>query len=258
MNYGKRTDENDSAPLFDGYWDMMSKAELAMQSDRAKGYEKHKLIRASRVATEEPDARNLPLERRDFLYTRSWLEPGRGRASSSSVAFTKEDGMLFPCVEAAIKPRDTSPEEGLLATSLAGVQAEPDDQPASQTLFCEEEQALLAAYSETLVREDASRTSCRPPGVSVIDGFTVAFASESALFYLRRSGPMVHVLESMAVVVESASVHRTDFSDNEDPAWPEPDILKPGDRVKRQDKRITIDSMLMRPGSQRSLGGIRL
>ena len=36
------------------------------------------------------------------------------------------------------------------------------------------------------------------PGTTVVDGYTIAFASESPLFYLRDEGPLVQKLESVA------------------------------------------------------------
>ncbi|KAI4792902.1 hypothetical protein KUCAC02_033097 [Chaenocephalus aceratus] len=107
----------------------------------------------------------------------------------------------------------------------------------------DEEELLLLAYSRTLgpvfefekVESFPSevRTSLgdwtfmrlarkssgvnRYPGTTVVDGYTVAFASESPLFYLRDKGPLVQKLESVAVVVESSSLYRTEVLKKEDP-----------------------------------------
>nr|BBA49238.1 hypothetical protein [Oryzias latipes] len=151
----------------------------------------------------------------------------------------------------------------------------------------DEEDLLLRAYSETLgpalvfervetfpgrvstslgdwsflrlASEGASRpestASARRPGMSVIDGHTVAFASESPLFYLRGKGPLVQRLESVAVVAENCSLFRTDALTNEDPAWPAPEPLEARARIKCLDKASAIDKMFMRRGRRDPLEG---
>lgn len=145
----------------------------------------------------------------------------------------------------------------------------------------DEEQLLLRAYSSTLgpvfefekverfpskVRTSlgnwkfmrlASR-SCgvnRYPGTTVVDGYTIAFASESPLFYLRDEGPLVQKLESVAVVVESSSLYRTEVLKKEDPEWPGPDPIDSRERIKCKNKRSVINDMFMRSGGRDPLEG---
>ncbi|MEO1633128.1 MAG: hypothetical protein AAFU38_20365, partial [Bacteroidota bacterium] len=138
----------------------------------------------------------------------------------------------------------------------------------------DEEALLLRAYAETLgpvyefrrIRRSPGKVvtslglwyflelqTCSPngfrrPGVSVIDGFTVAFAAESPLFHLRDEGPLVQRLESVAVVVESSSQCRTNALTDEDPEWPAPDQLVDRDRVRCMGKSHVIDKMFVRAG----------
>ena len=103
----------------------------------------------------------------------------------------------------------------------------------------------------------ASRSSGvkRYPGTTVVDGFVIAFAAESPLFYLRHGGPLVHKLESAAVVVESSSAYRTDVLKREDPEWPGPVPIEPRDRIKCKSKSSVIDEMFMRCGGRDPLEG---
>ncbi|KAJ8009887.1 hypothetical protein DPEC_G00068840 [Dallia pectoralis] len=145
----------------------------------------------------------------------------------------------------------------------------------------DEEELLLRAYSQTLgpvfefVKEESFpskvRTSLgdwkflrlasrshgvrRYPGTTVVDGFTIAFASESPLFYVRDAGPVVQKLESAAVVVESSSLYRTEVSNTEDPEWPVPDLIDTRERIKCKNKRVVIDEMFMRSGGRDPLEG---
>lgn len=145
----------------------------------------------------------------------------------------------------------------------------------------DEEQLLLRAYSSTLgpvfefekvecfpskVRSSlgdwsfmrlASRSYGvnRYPGTTVVDGYTVAFASESPLFYLRDEGPLVQKLESVAIVVESSSLYRTDVLKKEDPEWPGPDTIDSRERIKCKNKSSVINDMFMRSGGRDPLEG---
>ena len=145
----------------------------------------------------------------------------------------------------------------------------------------DEEELLLGAYSKTLgpvfefdkverfpskvstslgdwtFMRLASRSSGvkRYPGTTVVDGFVIAFAAESPLFYLRHGGPLVHKLESVAVVVESSSAYRTDVLKREDPEWPGPAPIEPRDRIKCKSKSSVIDEMFMRCGGRDPLEG---
>ncbi|TKS65619.1 Flap endonuclease 1 [Collichthys lucidus] len=95
----------------------------------------------------------------------------------------------------------------------------------------------------------------RYPGTAVVDGYTIAFASESPLFYLRGRGPLVQKLESVAVVVESGSLYRTNVLKEEDPEWPLPDPIDARERVKCKNKSTVINGMFMRPGGRDPLEG---
>lgn len=143
----------------------------------------------------------------------------------------------------------------------------------------DEEELLLRAYSRTLgpafefervkrfptkvstslgewaFMRLASRSSGvrRYPGTTVVDGYTVAFASESPLFYLRGEGPLVQKLESVAVIVDSSSLYRTDTLRSEAPEWPGPDRLNVP--IKCRTKTAVIDEMFMRSGGRDPLEG---
>lgn len=86
----------------------------------------------------------------------------------------------------------------------------------------------------------------RFPGITVVDGHTVAFASESPLFYLKGEGPLVQHLESVAVIVDSSSQYRTDVLRNETPDWPDPTVIQ--DPIRRRPKHAVLDEMFMRNG----------
>ncbi|KAE8277724.1 hypothetical protein D5F01_LYC24253 [Larimichthys crocea] len=145
--------------------------------------------------------------------------------------------------------------------------------PLAKTEGCEllprgdEEELFLRAYSKTLgpvfefekvdcfpskvatslgdwtLMRLAHRSSgvSRYPGTAVVDGYTIAFASESPLFYLRGRGPLVQKLESVAVVVESGSLYRTNVLKEEDPEWPLPDPIDARERVKCKNKSTVIN-----------------
>lgn len=76
-----------------------------------------------------------------------------------------------------------------------------------------------------------------------MDGYTVAFTSESPLFYLKGEGPLVQHLESVAVIVDSSSQYRTDMLRNEMPDWPDPNVKQ--DAIKRRPKHAVLDEMFM-------------
>lgn len=88
----------------------------------------------------------------------------------------------------------------------------------------------------------------RFPGITVVDRHTVAFASESPLFYLAGEGPLVQRLESVAVIVDSGSRYRTDVLKNEKPDWPDPDAVR--DPIKCRPKHTVLDEMFMRTGKR--------
>ncbi|KAK2813580.1 hypothetical protein Q5P01_000737 [Channa striata] len=69
------------------------------------------------------------------------------------------------------------------------------------------------------------------------------------------AGPLVQKLESVAVVVESGSLYRTDVLKSEDPEWPDPDRLELRDRIECKGKASVIDEMFMRPGGRDPLDG---
>lgn len=143
----------------------------------------------------------------------------------------------------------------------------------------DEEELLLEAYSRTLgpVFEFETVTSFpskvttslgewrflrlrkassdvkRFPGITVVDGYTIAFASESPLFYLKGEGPLVQKLESVAVIVDSGSLYRTDVLRNEAPDWPDPDIIQTP--IKCRPKHTVVEEMFMRSGSRDPLEG---
>ncbi|KAE8287282.1 hypothetical protein D5F01_LYC13320 [Larimichthys crocea] len=95
----------------------------------------------------------------------------------------------------------------------------------------------------------------RYPGTAVVDGFTIAFASESPLLYLRGRGPLVQKLESVAVVVESGSLYRMNVLKDEDPEWPLPDPIDAREHIKCKNKSTVIGGMFMRPGRRDPLEG---
>ncbi|CAB1324729.1 unnamed protein product [Coregonus sp. 'balchen'] len=68
-------------------------------------------------------------------------------------------------------------------------------------------------------------------------------------------GPLVHKLESVAVVVESSSLYRTDVLKKEDPEWPSPDLIDGRDRIKCKNKISVLDDMFMRGGERDPLDG---
>lgn len=86
----------------------------------------------------------------------------------------------------------------------------------------------------------------RFPGVAVVDSYTVAFASESPLFYLAGEGPLVQRLESVAVIVDSSSRYRTDVLKNETPDWPDPDAVQ--DPIRCRPRHTVLAEMFMRVG----------
>ena len=135
----------------------------------------------------------------------------------------------------------------------------------------DEEELLLRAYEDTLgpvlqfepvVNAPSSvRTSIgtwrflrliarragatRRPGISVVDGYTFVHAAESPLFYVLGEGPLVQSLESVALVVQSASARRTLVLGNDEFSWPEPTPLP---RLLCKHKKVVLEEMFSRPG----------
>lgn len=97
--------------------------------------------------------------------------------------------------------------------------------------------------------------SKRHPGITVVDGYVIAHAAESPLFYLSGGAPLVQKLESVAVVVESSSMYRTDTSKKDDIRWPEPDIIEAQSRIKCKNKTDVLSQMFMRRGPRDPLDG---
>lgn len=93
-----------------------------------------------------------------------------------------------------------------------------------------------------------SEDTKRFPGVAAVDGYTVAFASESPLFYLAGEGPLVQRLESVAVIVDSSSRYRTDVLKNETPDWPDPDAVQ--DPIRCKPRHTVLAEMFMRVGKR--------
>lgn len=95
----------------------------------------------------------------------------------------------------------------------------------------------------------------RYPGTTVVDGYTIAFASESPLFHLRNEGPLVQKQESVVIVVESGSMYRTNVLKEEDPEWPGPDSTHARDYIKYRPKALVHQEMFMRSGPREPLEG---
>ena len=220
------------------------------ESCRVNSFSDYKLVTISR-------------HRSASVWTRGTDQPFHTRpvrANSIGAFLCAQDHRLAPLLARCCDPEPLDPGELQLGSPLL---------PRG-----DEAELLLLAYSGTLgpvytferVRDSPGRVktslgnwsfmkletktdkASRRPGTSVIDGHTVAFAAESPLFYLKGRGPLVHKLESVAVIVESSSFYRTDVRQTEKPEWPEPHPIATGDRIKCRPKGVVLDEMFVREG----------
>lgn len=219
------------------------------QSCRVNCFPSYRLITLSRHRAESVWTRGT-----DAITTRM------SRANTVGAFLCAQDPRLSPLLTRCCNPTPLAPKEFYDGSVLL---------PRG-----DEEELLLDAYSRTLgpafVFEPVAafpsrvvtslgewrflrlRTTAedvkRFPGVTVVDGYTIAFASELPLFYLAGEGPLVQRLESVAVIVDSGSRYRTDVLKNETPDWPDPDVVR--DPIKCRPKHTVLAEMFMRTGKR--------